>query len=218
MTERIRAGIARSEWVVGQRLPSERALAARFGAGRGMVREALKGLEAEGVLEPRPRVGVFVRAAGPVVGPSAFGIRATAVDLLAARELLEPRAAYLAALYATEEWLDRIARSLEVFADRDRALMAAGEFHVLCAQAGGNALLAQLIGHFAQLTRADYLAYASQDLHKLAMAQHDEIFDHIVHRDADAAQSATVLHVRAVAALYGLPARTRRPLAVRTTT
>ncbi len=177
----------------------------------------LKQLEAAGLLETRPRVGVFVRTPEPS-GLPPLDLRPTASELLAARELLEPRAAYLAALYATQDWVDRISRFLEISADRSRALSSAGEFHVLCAQAGGNALLAQLIAHFAQLTRQDYEAYASPDLHRLALAQHDEIFDHIVNRDADAAQSATVLHVRAVASLYGMPTTVRRaPLGERST-
>ncbi|MBN1239643.1 MAG: FadR family transcriptional regulator [Gammaproteobacteria bacterium] len=75
-TEEI-AAVLRDEILVGQyrageRLPSERDLAARFGAGRGAVREALKKLEQLGVASIRPggaRVVPIEECTPDVLGP-----------------------------------------------------------------------------------------------------------------------------------------------------
>jgi GntR family transcriptional regulator len=48
----------------GDRLPSESELAARFGLGRGSVREALKLLEQDGLINVRHGLGRFVSAIG----------------------------------------------------------------------------------------------------------------------------------------------------------
>ena len=48
----------------GDRLPPERALAERFGVGRGHVREALKRLEFYGILHTRPQSGTVVASRG----------------------------------------------------------------------------------------------------------------------------------------------------------
>lgn len=54
------------EWIAGAapgaRLPSTRALAARYGAGPVTVQKALRTLAAQGSVESRPGVGTFVRA------------------------------------------------------------------------------------------------------------------------------------------------------------
>jgi DNA-binding FadR family transcriptional regulator len=47
----------------GDRLPSETALANRLGVSRNVVREAIKALEAQGMVEVRVGLGVFVKAA-----------------------------------------------------------------------------------------------------------------------------------------------------------
>jgi len=201
---RIRAG----EWVGRQKLPSERQLQQLLGASRPAIREALKMIEAEGLIEIRAKRGAYVRQA-PALRHFAPP-DAAAADVLEVRALLEPRAAYLATRYATGPWLTRIRAFLEYAGEPKLALAAAGEFHVLCAQAGGNIFLAQLIAYLADLTRRDSEAYSSPDLHQMAQEQHWLIYEHILAGDADAAYSASYLHVTGVAARYG-EQRRRRP-------
>ena len=49
-------------WQAGDRLPPERELADAFGVSRTVVREAIKVLEAQGVLETATGSGAYVRA------------------------------------------------------------------------------------------------------------------------------------------------------------
>ena len=58
ITERIAASIMNGELRPGQRLPTEDEFAARIGAGKSSVREAIKILEALGVLEIRRGDGI----------------------------------------------------------------------------------------------------------------------------------------------------------------
>jgi GntR family phosphonate transport system transcriptional regulator len=65
IAQTLRAEIATSGWQAGVRLPSESALAARFGVNRHTVRQALQSLAEEGVLTIRRGAGSFVT--GPVI-------------------------------------------------------------------------------------------------------------------------------------------------------
>lgn len=59
----LRADIAGGTHARGERLPTEAALAARFGVNRHTVRQAIGQLVREGLVHPRRGAGVFVQAA-----------------------------------------------------------------------------------------------------------------------------------------------------------
>ena len=104
--------IETGEYRPGMRLPAERLLAAQLSVSRPSVREALIALEVEGWVDIRGGTGVFVSErqaaipsepariaaeqpeAQPAVGP---------IDLLDARDMVEPEVAALAARHATDE-------------------------------------------------------------------------------------------------------------------
>jgi GntR family transcriptional repressor for pyruvate dehydrogenase complex len=56
----------------GSRLPSERTMAARFGASRSTVREAIQRLIARGLLTAKPGSGVFVTGSHPIEPASSW--------------------------------------------------------------------------------------------------------------------------------------------------
>ncbi len=61
--DELRAYIIDNRLQPGDRLPSENGLATRLGVSRNVVREAVKSLEALGLVEVRVGLGVFVKAA-----------------------------------------------------------------------------------------------------------------------------------------------------------
>src|SRR5690349_23860891 len=63
VVEKVLNLIASGAWKPGFRLPPERELSEAFGVSRTVVREAVKALEARGVLESTTSSGVSVRAA-----------------------------------------------------------------------------------------------------------------------------------------------------------
>src|SRR3989442_5029833 len=100
VAERLRRQIARGELTIGQRLPPEDELMAQFGIARTTLREALRVLESQGLLEIRrgrtggpvvtmPRIDSLAEGLAVTLQPQAT----TAGDLDAARQLIEPRLA-----------------------------------------------------------------------------------------------------------------------------
>ena len=69
----------------GDRLPSETELAARFGVARGSVREALKLLEQDGLVDVRHGLGRFVSATGHLAVNRPITTFESVTDMLRAR-------------------------------------------------------------------------------------------------------------------------------------
>ena len=59
--QQLSAGIVRGDWLAGQALPSERALAETMGVSRPLVREAVRRLEQAGLVAIRHGAGLTVR-------------------------------------------------------------------------------------------------------------------------------------------------------------
>ncbi|KRG14018.1 hypothetical protein ACA29_06520 [Lederbergia galactosidilytica] len=58
--ERIKTHIAEHQYQSGDQLPSEKEMIQMLGVSRTAVREALKSLQSQGIIEIRPGVGLFV--------------------------------------------------------------------------------------------------------------------------------------------------------------
>lgn len=63
VADNLRQAIDAGEYLPGQRLPSGRDLAKRFGVALNTAQHAVELLKTEGILESHPPRGVFVRAA-----------------------------------------------------------------------------------------------------------------------------------------------------------
>ncbi|MED4602771.1 FadR/GntR family transcriptional regulator [Paenibacillus validus] len=101
----------------GSKLPTEMELAAHFGVSRIPIREALSVLRAAGVINSRQGGGSFVeeRIGSPILN----NLRIENDDaewikyLFEMRKILEPEAAYYAALRRTPEQLERMRQALQ---------------------------------------------------------------------------------------------------------
>jgi GntR family transcriptional regulator, transcriptional repressor for pyruvate dehydrogenase complex len=127
--EQIAEKVKTGDLHVGDRLPSERDLAAQMRISRPTLREAVKVLVEAGVLEVRrgQSGGIFVAA--EVVPRELLHSRqeirfSEVAGVLEARRLLEPRVAQLAAVHASEEDFAAMARTIE----RQRELAASDDF------------------------------------------------------------------------------------------
>lgn len=134
-------------YAVGARLPAERQLAANLGMGRPSVREAIKALVAKGRLQSRRGSGTYVISLEPAADPVASSTPDFRLcDLLEYRTIVEPKAASLAALRATETQRQAIdyARQKWELHDRDWKLAwrMDMEFHASIVRAAGNPALA----------------------------------------------------------------------------
>jgi GntR family transcriptional regulator, transcriptional repressor for pyruvate dehydrogenase complex len=161
--------IAADRLRIGDQLPAERELAEQFDVSRVVIREAMRNLEARGVIEVQHGRGAFVRSRpdqAPGEGPGEAISRSltlflrleesSLIDLYVVRQALEVTSAPLAAQHATPEQIAGMARCLEEM----QAITAAGvhsvddlrassakdfEFHGLIAAASGNLPLATLL-------------------------------------------------------------------------
>jgi GntR family transcriptional regulator, transcriptional repressor for pyruvate dehydrogenase complex len=127
--EQIAEKVKSGDLHVGDRLPSERDLAAQMRISRPTLREAVKVLAEAGVLEVRrgQAGGIFV--ASEVVPRELLHSRqeirfSEVAGVLEARRLLEPRVAQLAALHASDEDFAVMARTIE----RQREVAAGDDF------------------------------------------------------------------------------------------
>lgn len=129
--------IAAGRFADGARL-NEVALAARFGVSRTPVREAFERLAAAGLVERRPRRGVFVRLPGPVELLEMFEVMAeleAVCGRLAARRMAPDR---LAAL----DEANRICAAAKAADDADGYYRANEVFHHIIYEESGNGFLA----------------------------------------------------------------------------
>jgi len=204
LTDQVRAGILAGEVPVGSWLRQED-LAARFGVSRTPVREALRGLQAAGVVEVLPRRGALVR------GPSPRDIR----DAYQVRAALEGLAAELAAAWVTEGDLAQLREAEELFASATRRLVdAAGDgdqgwsrdwssandaFHRVVVEASGNDRLPSVIANLHQSFPRSVTWVALAGRPRLAqenVAQHAAVRAALERGDAAGARRAMVAHVQ----------------------
>lgn len=177
-------------------LLSELALADEFGVSRTPVREALKQLQTEGLVEVRPRVGTFVAA------PS----RRDITELFQMKELLEGAAARLLAQRGRVPELDRLEENLrEADAavrgdDRSAYASLVEEFHDLLIVGADNT---KLEAHYRTLM--NQLAYSRLVTTSLdqpgrpmqSEREHHVVLDLIIAKDGDSAERVMREHVRA---------------------
>ena len=93
----------------GQQI-TEFEVAQRLGVSRGPVREALRALVAQGLVEVIPNRGVFVRSAQVAEVCALFDIRIALSDLIAAQVVDTIRNADIALMRAEIDVMDRLAR------------------------------------------------------------------------------------------------------------
>ncbi len=146
----------------GDMLPPERELVRRFGVSRGSIRDAIRSLEAVGVLEPRQGVGTIVcqvpedDVVNHVTGV-ALQKRKAIADLLDVRCMIEPALAHRAALHASPQQLAEMQAILaqqrqKVFWGESGAEEDAA-FHYAIALAANNSVMMKLVHALMDLLR-----------------------------------------------------------------
>lgn len=95
---------------VGDKLPNENDLSLELGVSRSTLREAVKILTTNGILEIRRGKGTFVTANTIINSENLSDIASGLDDLFEMRLMFEPDCAYLAAERATDEEIKTICR------------------------------------------------------------------------------------------------------------
>ena len=192
---------------VGAMLPPERVLAETFGVGRPAVREGIKALTILDVIESRRGDGTYLKSLdGLRAGwPATVELRSSdfnLLDLLEVRKMVEPAAARLAAVRASEADLRRIEREcseIEHSADWDGMAKHDLALHSAIIAAAGNPVLNELNNALARLQcKSREVTGASAPDRKAMVEHHRLIVDAILRGEAEAAERAMLEHLHQV--------------------
>jgi GntR family transcriptional repressor for pyruvate dehydrogenase complex len=189
----------------GDMLPPERELVKSFGVSRSSIRDAIRSLEAVGLLEPRQGVGTVVRdlSADAVVHPVAGALlqrRKVVNELLDVRMIIEPALARRAALHISAEQI----AEMDAILNRQEQKVRRGElateedsaFHYTIALAADNSVMLKLANVLMDLlreTRERSLQVGGRQ--EKSLAAHRRILAALKQGDAAAAEAATRRHL-----------------------
>ncbi|NUR71863.1 MAG: FadR family transcriptional regulator [Hamadaea sp.] len=192
----------------GAAMPTEPQLMDLLGASRNSVREAVRALQALGIVEIRHGFGTFVgKASLDVLSPSLeFRIRSGSQgavkalhDLVEIREILETGLIARVAAGSTSasrlSALDALVTAMQTDLEADRA------FHALLYESSGNELVLQLIDLFWQVYhQVEPILGAPDSVMEDIVANHRRIVDALRAKDPVAASDAMQQHFRGVKA------------------
>lgn len=194
----LREAILDFRFAPGTRLV-ERDLTEKLGVGRSTIREALRQLEAEGLVRTVPHKGVVVGVLGPEEAAEVYEVRA-ALEALAARRFAERATG--AQVRALRECVLEYEK-LAAVTDDPRALLEVKDrfYAVLLDGAGSETIERVLSGLQARvrvmrarsMSRAGRPAESARELHRMV--------DAFEARDAEAALAACEAHLERAAAL-----------------
>jgi DNA-binding FadR family transcriptional regulator len=158
---RLREQITSGAWPVGSRIPTEPELVERLGVARNTVREALRVLAHNGLLDIRQGSGTYVVATSELAGVMRRRFAgAPQRDVTELRAALEATAAGLAATRRTADDLRRLEALLErrerawESGDRDAFVDADSALHLAVVAAAHNDVLLGVYADLGEVIRA----------------------------------------------------------------
>ena len=207
VAQELLARIADADLDVGLTFATEAELLRQFKVSRPTLREGIRILESQGILEQRPGPGggiVIRRPSLDMVAHSlSIFLRFNGVPfsaVLKSRELIEPALAAEAALQATEEDFSEMTASIERMHEQSEvqeAFVAENRvFHSIVARASGNKVLEAFWGAISLLASGEHhgVRYTFGNRQHV-IAAHSEILAACRKRDQGAAAFAMARHV-----------------------
>lgn len=205
VANRIKELIRKEKLKPGDKLPNEMQLAELFGVSRPTVREAVKSLVSQNIIEIQRGKGTFVSQT-PGIASDPLGLDFLVgedlhLSLIEVRHLIEPGVARLAAERGTPADVDRIGQYLQEMqqiVDRHEVGMGTElEFHRSIAEATENPVIMRLVPIIMDSIIKTYRdAPRTSEDHRQALSEHTEIFNAIKSRDKDGAYGAMERHLQ----------------------
>lgn len=190
----LKMGILTGKILPGTRL-LEVELADKMGVSRTPVREAIRRLEKEGLVNIEPRHGAY--AAKVSVEDM--------IEILEVRELMESMAAQLAANRITQEQLDALLQTENEYqkavksGDVEDMIVLDTKFHKQVVEASHNRTLYQLIEPLQEIAlRFRYMYYNDNTRAEKMPSEHERILKALSQGNGEAARKAAEKHLRSI--------------------
>ena len=204
VADKLREMIIQEEMKTGSKLPAEAELIARFGVSRSTVREAVKILQTEHIVDIRQGQGTFL-CAMPGLAADPLGLRFAdqhdlIAQLLTTRLMIEPNVAALAAQCRQDKQLVTMKALLDKM---DNAYLHGEdythfdfEFHSLIAQCTGNDVICRLLPTIHESIQAGYVhTQRVEGSYQRASQCHTEMYRGIAEHDSERARAAAQRHM-----------------------
>ena len=212
VANQIRQAIFSGQLEPGHKLPPEREMAEQFETSRVALREALRALEQEGMIEIKRGSGggAFVadfdralRALAESLNTVVKLGQAKSGHLTEIRSMLEPVMARTAAVRATEEDLNALRAVVEAQEEELRSGALSRkydmEFHRLIANACYNPVVSIVVTAINDAIRdAIYRSKLTREMREQVVRYHRELFESLAARDPERASRIMEEHVVAV--------------------
>ncbi|UCM87169.1 FadR/GntR family transcriptional regulator [Streptomyces marincola] len=191
---RLRRQITSGDWPVGSRIPTEPELVEQLGVARNTVREAIRALAHNGLLDIRQGSGTYVVATSELAGVMHRRFAdADPQDVAEVRSTLEAAAARLAARHRTARELSQ----LRTLLGRREAAWAAGAveqfveadatFHMAVVKASHNEVLTALYADLGTVVRTFLRGEVGDELRPDDHVDHGRLVAAIEEQDAEGA-------------------------------
>ncbi|WP_044536091.1 FadR/GntR family transcriptional regulator [Bradyrhizobium sp. LTSP885] len=205
VTDRVGGSIVRGEIGIGETLPPEMQICEMMDVSRTVVREAIRTLTGKGLIESRPKSGTRVRPAEQwnQLDPDVLRWHLETSDmdqylakLFQLRTAVEPAAAALAAVQASEEDIARIRAGcdgMDAAEINEEFVVADIAFHQAIYFATRNEFFWPIAQMFEITLRQSFAIAATGSHRPRALIEHRAVLDAIAAGDADAARETTVV-------------------------
>ena len=193
VAEELRRSILTNRRRPGDRLIEDR-LSEELGVSRNPVREALRVLAGEGLVDVQPRRGASVADVSPEVAHDLVEVRATLEGLNARLAARHHNPAIVAELREVLQQGNRAAKSRNV----DDLVRLNGEFHDKLAEAGRNSILWDIMRTLRERTSLVFAANTARRAQQ-DWDEHSKILAAVIDGDEDLAAMLATRHVRRAA-------------------
>ena len=197
VAQQIEKYIKENRFASGAKLPSERELMQSLGVGRSSLREGLRILEVNGLIEVRSGKGIFVSQPSDskhIIRMKFLADKRSYLNALKIRRLLETLAVEEAIEHATEDDIDSIERALleleRAWAEGRHDAKEDKWFHQTIYQASKNEVLSEVLGAINQLSRFWEAPFGDVTIFRDSHEFHRPIYEAIRARDKAAGRAS----------------------------
>lgn len=206
IVEQVRAALLGNLLRPGDSLGTEGTFAQRFGVSRSVSRDALKALEAIGIIEIRKGStgGIRIAAGNPACFADALAIQLKLInisenELVDAQLAIECNAAEAAARQLADEDKNILERLLvqaeQCLDDPSRSKSLCFEFHRAVTASSKNRILITLFDSLEYVRDAAYAQFPSRERAQVVFEEHKALYTALVNGDPGAARALMVAHL-----------------------